>query len=63
MIDNKKRGIVYDSYDEAVNAFRNSYSPVIKTGLDLPSGLGKEAYTPPINGMFTTEAIANGLIN
>ena len=63
MIDNKKRGIVYDSYDEAVSAFRNSYSPVIKAGLDLPSGLGKEAYTPPINGMFTTEAIANGLIN
>jgi len=65
MIDNGQRGIVYDSYDKAVQAFRNSKSPVIDAaeGLNVPSGLGKEAYTPPINGMFTTEEIAQGLIN
>jgi len=67
MIQQGKRGIVYNSYDEAVNAFRNVSKPnkVIDaaTGLDVPSGLGKEAYTPPINGMFTTENIADGLIN
>ena len=65
MVKQGKRGIVYDSYDEAINAFRNISRPnkVIEAGLDLPSGLGKEAYTPPINGMFTTENIAQGLIN
>ena len=65
MVKQGKRGIVYDSYDEAINAFRNISKPnkVIEAGLDLPSGLGKEAYVPPFNGRFTTENIAQGLIN
>jgi len=63
MIQNGERGIVYDSYDEAVRAFPNKKIIDASTGLDVPSGLGKEAYTPSINGMFTTEDIAQGLIN
>ena len=65
MVKRGERGIVYDSYDEAINAFRNISKPnkVIEAGLDVPSGLGKEAYTPPINGMFTTQNIADGIIN
>jgi len=65
MIKRGERGIVYKSYDEAQAAFRNSPNKVIDSpnGLQVPNGLGKEAYTPPINGMFTHEGIANGLIN
>jgi len=63
MIANGERGIVYNSYDEAVQAFPNRKVIDAAEGLNLPSGLGKEAYTPPINGMFTTEEIAQGLIN
>ena len=63
MVKNGERGIVYDSYDEAVRAFPNKKIVDASTGLDVPSGLGKEAYTPPINGMFTTDDIAQGLIN
>ena len=60
MIDNGQRGIVYNSYDEAVQAFPNKKIVDAAEGLNVPSGLGKEAYTPPINGMFTTEEIAQG---
>ena len=63
MIDRGERGIVYNSYDEAVKAFPNKKIVDAADGLDVPSGLGKKAYTPPINGMFTTEEIAQGLIN
>jgi len=63
MIANGERGIVYNSYDEAVQAFPNRTVIDAAEGLSLPSGLGKEAYTPPINGMFTTVDIAQGLIN
>jgi len=63
MIANGERGIVYNSYDEAVQAFPNRKIIDAAEGLNLPSGLGKEAYTPPINTMFTTEEIAQGLIN
>ena len=58
-----ERGIVYDSYDKAVRAFPNQKVIDAAEGLNVPSGLGKEAYTPPINGMFTTVDIAQGLIN
>ena len=58
-----ERGIVYDSYDEAVRAFPNRKIIDAADGLNVPSGLGKDAYTPPINGMFTTEEIAQGLIH
>ena len=63
MIARGERGIVYNSYDEAVQAFPNRRVIDAAEGLNVPSGLGKEAYTPPINGMFTTEDIAQGLIN
>ena len=62
-IANGERGIVYDSYDEAVRAFPNRKIIDAADGLNVPSGLGKDAYTPPINGMFTTEEIAQGLIH
>tara|TARA_R110002012_G_scaffold19176_1_gene69633 strand:- start:779 stop:1147 length:369 start_codon:yes stop_codon:yes gene_type:complete len=52
-----ERGIVYDSYDKAVRAFPNQRVIDAAEGLNVPSGLGKEAYTPPINGMFTTEIL------
>mgnify|MGYP000097164610 FL=1 len=63
MIARGERGIVYNSYDEAVNAFPNRRIIDAAEGLNVPNGLGKNAYTPPINGMFTTEEIAHGLIN
>ena len=63
MIANGERGIVYNSYDEAVQAFPNRTVIDAAEGLNLPSGLGKQAYMPPINGMFTTIDIAQGLIN
>jgi len=63
MIGRGERGIVYDSYDEAVRAFPNRRIIDAAEGLNVPNGLGKQAYTPPINGMFTTEEIAHGLIN
>jgi hypothetical protein len=63
MADRGERAIVYDSYDQAVKAFPNRKIIDASDGLQVPSGLGKEAYTPPINGMFTTEEIAEGLIN
>ena len=31
------------------------------TGLQLPQKLGEQAYTVPINGMYTTKVIADGL--
>jgi hypothetical protein len=63
MIARGERGIVYNSYDEAVQAFPNRRIIDAAEGLNVPNGLGKEAYTPPINGMFTTEDIAYGLIH
>ena len=63
MIANGERGIVYNSYDEAVKAFPNRRVIDAVDGLNVPNGLGKNAYTPPINGMFTTEEIAHGLIH
>ena len=63
MADRGERAIVYDAYDQAVKAFPNRKIIDASDGLQVPSGLGKEAYTPPINGMFTTEEIAEGLIN
>jgi len=58
-----ERGIVYDSYDEAVKAFPNRKVIDAAEGLTVPNAVGKTAYTPPINTMFTTEEIAEGLIN
>ena len=63
MIKRGERGIVYNNYNDAVKAFPNRKIIDASTGLDLPVNLGKKAYTPPINGMFTTEEIAQGLIN
>ena len=63
LTDKGQRGIVYDSYDQAVKAFPNRKIVDASDGLNVPNALGKEAYTPPINNMFTTEEIAEGLIN
>ena len=35
----------------------------MSSGLKLPNKLGDAVYTPPINGMFATENIAQGLIH
>ena len=64
MIKRGERGIVYNNYNDAVKAFGPNKKIVdASVGLDLPNTLGKEAYTPSIQGMFTTEDIAMGLIN
>ena len=56
-------GIVYPTYNSARKAFGLSEDIVdASTGLQLPQKLGEQAYTVPINGMFTTKAIADGLI-
>ena len=56
-------GIVYPTYNSARKAFGLSEDIVdASTGLQLPQKLSEQAYTVPINGMFTTKAIADGLI-
>ena len=62
MIKKGDIGIVYPTYNSAVKAFGIGEEIIDATsGLQLPQKLGEQAYTVPINGMFTTKAIADGL--
>jgi len=55
-------GIVYPTYNSARKAFGLDAEIVdASRGLQLPQKLGEQAYTVPINGMFTTKEIADGL--
>ena len=63
LIKNGEIGIVYPTYNSARKAFGLDVEIVnASTGLQLPQKLGEQAYTVPINGMFTTKEIAEGLI-
>ncbi len=62
MIKKGEIGIVYPTYNSAVKAFGLGEDIIDATsGLQLPQKLGEQAYTVPINGMFTTRTIAEGL--
>ena len=63
MIKRGERALVYPSYNEAFKAFNTikSGKKIVEAPLKLPQGLAEEAYTVPLNGMFTTEEIAHGL--
>ena len=62
MIKKGEIGIVYPTYNSAVKAFGLGEEIIDATsGLKLPQKLGEQAYTVPINGMFTTRTIADGL--
>ncbi|MDC3295062.1 hypothetical protein OAU79_00090 [bacterium] len=55
-------GIVYPTYNSARKAFGLDAEIVdASRGLQLPQKLGEQAYTVPINGMFTTKVLADGL--
>ena len=60
-----ERAIVYPNYNAAAKGWAGTGEKIIEmpTGLKLPNNLGDAVYTPPINGMFTTENIAQGLIH
>jgi len=64
MIKRGERGIVYDNYLNAAKGWQGTAENIItkSDGLKLPNLLGEEAYTVPINNMFTTEAMEQGLI-
>jgi hypothetical protein len=63
MVKRGERALVYPSYNEAFKAFNTikSGKKIVETPLRLPQGIAEEAYTVPLNGMFTTEEIAHGL--
>ena len=62
MIKRGEIGIVYPTYNSARKAFGLDAEIIdASTGLRLPQKIGEQAYTVPINGMFTTKAIADGL--
>jgi hypothetical protein len=62
LIKNGEIGIVYPTYNSARKAFGLDSEIVdASRGLQLPQKLGEQAYTVPINGMFTTKEIADGL--
>jgi hypothetical protein len=55
-------GIVYPTYNSARKAFGLDTEIVdASRGLQLPQKIGEQAYTVPINGMFTSKVIADGL--
>ena len=58
-----ERAIVYPTYNAAAKAWAGTGEKIIEmsSGLKLPNKLGDAVYTPPINGMFTTESIEQGL--
>jgi hypothetical protein len=60
-----ERAIVYPTYNAAAKGWAGTGEKIIEmsSGLKLPNKLGDAVYTPPINGMFTTENIAQGLIH
>jgi hypothetical protein len=63
LIAKGERALVYPTYNAAVKGFNANVSKVkiIETPLELPMGLADDVYTPPLNGVFTTEDIAAGL--
>jgi len=63
LIKNGERALVYPTYNSAVKGFNANVSGVkiIEAPLELPAGIADEVYTPPLNGMFTTQDIAAGL--
>ena len=61
MIKNGERGLLYPTYNQAVKAFWPHEVVSSATGLKLPQKIGEEAYTVPINNMFTRVDIAEGL--
>jgi hypothetical protein len=65
MIAKGERTMVYPTYNAAAKAWAGTGQKIIDAadGLKLANRLGEEAYTVPINGMFTTETIAQGLIH
>ena len=64
MIKRGERGIVYDNYINASKGWQGTGENIItkSDGLKLPNLIGEEGYTVPINNMFTTEAMEQGLI-
>ncbi len=60
-----ERAIVYPSYNAASKGWAGTGEKIIEmsSGLKVPNKLGDAVYTPPINRMFTTEKIAQGLIH
>ena len=60
-----ERAIVYPSYNAAARAWQGTGEKIIEaaSGLKLPNKLAEEAYTVPLNGMYTTETIAAALQN
>ena len=63
LIAKGERALIYPTYNAAVKGFNANVSGVkiIEAPLELPMGLADEVYTPPLNGVFTTEDIAAGL--
>ena len=61
MIKKGERGLVYPTYNQAVKAFWPKDVVSSATGLKLPQKIGEEAYTIPINNMFTSVEAAEGL--
>jgi hypothetical protein len=57
--------MLYPTYNAAAKAWAGTGQKIIDAadGLKLANRLGEEAYTVPINGMFTTETIEQGLIH
>ena len=63
LVKNGERALVYPTYNSAVKGFNANVSGVkiIEAPLELPAGIADEVYTPPLNGLFTTQDIAAGL--
>ena len=61
------RGLVYPTFDDAIQAFNakgNLWQPTVirnSQGLKLTTNLAEEYYTSPLDGLFTTENIASAL--
>ena len=59
------RGLVYGSYDDAIQAFNakgNRWQPTVAAQpLKLTTNLAEEYYTSPMDGLFTTENIAQAM--
>ena len=58
-----ERAIVYPNYNAAARAWQGTGEKIIDAanGLKLPNKLAEEAYTVPLDGMYTTEVIAQAL--
>ena len=61
MVKRGERGLVYSTYAEAQKAFPHQKIIKNETGLKLSSGLPDDMYVSPLDGMFTTKEIADGL--